>query len=402
MSLLLIACICLFISLSCSYAIDIDNATSDNQSTMVLDDDAGISQNMTMNQTPSKGTCSMSKISTDLVIRNHVGSKDGSDFSRYNDFRHKSFSKLNDSIEDSSLMDLETDNAMFDYNYNVDKEFALESSPNTMTISVEKVVNKDTFQNICYDIESLNGMASYDGMTSQADFCMCGDRHCDHEGIIHSNRIIDGDHINEDFEHFYNSIYIQLNVVCCEVAMFRDVKKGDDDENQCFNEVFIFNGAHDMNQSEDEDVLGGFNSLLDMGLDACLVDSVYWNFTKFGCMDFDIDMLHCNYLDINDVYLEYYIFTNPDIISIESLNIDLLKFNTTIFKNSFYHCPAFDLKNIIHFFVDSSDIFHNNYVQYISAYFLEKTIPHICGHFISLVPGCVFVGLKCLGGFIKC
>jgi hypothetical protein len=180
-----------------------------------------------------------------------------------------------------------------------------------------------------HDCPFCSGHHSNEG-TEKSEFCCCGEDDCSHHADESFENILGiNDCCDEDFAHscsFYSKIHT-VNHSCIKLLNKDEEIKSDS---------LILNGTVDSSQKDDANVSGGYFEPLDLCTN--LTDSAYGRFLELSDISLDIDSLHSQDLDIKDYNLEYYMFTNPDIIIERANAVILAKANPLTFNGSINHC----------------------------------------------------------------
>ena len=381
---LLIACICLFVSLSCIHAADIDDGIK-NQTTgdvNALDDGAveiNIEKNISsgntgemLGETPNQKTSDMSGISYYCLIMNnrhpinhnhltektHFGNKDKKSDYGFSDLRQdykicSNFEKIKHhpkTLDDSHKLCKKGIAGAHTHRMGFQKLIAL---------NIENVIKNDIFGQLRKDTpNSFKKVMHRDShLTKKSEPCCCRDckctHHCHHDVEVISNGkvILSGD-CGDDMTYSYNTAYKHINSTANEgiVFRFRDLDE-DEIENRNLINVTAFNCTQ--NQPGNEKEFAGFNAHSDLDLNgdfALICSNSFYDSKQSDC---SINDFYSQKLNIKDYNLEYYIFTNPDIIIMKA-NVNLAE-NHTLTSN---HCPNFDVKTAF-----NPTIFFNNDLQ---------------------------------------
>lgn len=337
--LLLILSICLFFSMSCIHATDTDSIMADNQSSVASDDVINILQNATVDETPNLDTCNMTKDPVDVVV-NHNHHHINKTYFTHNlsvyDFNIGSHHDYKIPHDNSDFKIKQNhDWIMFDYKiqkYTIESEFSPDCAKAMAKIGKIRT-NTDiaTHLHLNEDCSFCNG-GQLNKVTKESEFCCCGKENCHHHVINEciGNILGTGNHEDDNFACLCN-VYTQIKVINNVV-----VKSPNREEEENINDVLISEYIHILNQTGDVNVIRGFYWHSNIDLCDNLTNSAYGMFSQFSHIGLDIGSLLSQDLDIKDYNLEYYIFTNPDII-IERADITA-KANTLIFNSYINHC----------------------------------------------------------------
>ena len=155
---------------------------------------------------------------------------------------------------------------------------------------------------------SSERLASHDcGMTKQSDCLCCECDHCSHDVVICNDKVII-DKIEDDSTSCYREYYDQFNTTAGEWESTVSRSRNSKDQGTC--------------QHEYEGYIIPSNRNLEGEFTIDFEDQFYGDFTRLDCNGLNIDGGYPQ-ADIEDYNMEYYIFTNPDII-IEKANVNVL------------------------------------------------------------------------------
>ncbi|AMD17677.1 hypothetical protein TL18_06365 [Methanobrevibacter sp. YE315] len=391
---MLISCICLFLCTSCIYAADVDSESANNLSPAVSDDVIDILPNATLDENPNQDTCNM----TDSVIANHNSqyinktyfshNSSKHDFDRGSHHNHKI--QLNNSdfkINDNSKIKMDNDWTISDHKihkYDMGGGFTFDDSQamanNEKTLIGTNIVNVLCLNDTC----SFCNVSQCNKVTKKLDFCCCGkvNCHCHDSDDCVDNILGIGNHIDDDFECICD-FYTQANVINDAVVRFQN-------EEENITDVLIFNHTQNSNLRKGVNVTRGYSAHPNIDLCSALANSEYGMLSQCNCNGLDIDSLHSQDLDIKDYNLEYYMFTNPDIIIKRENTALLAKANILIFNNNInYFLKTFDVKTTIHWITLNNSfstdckipesltvrhIIEDNYASLNIATFLQRTV----------------------------
>ena len=358
---MLAAFICLFSTVSCIYGADIDDDIIDDFSASDIDDlaedrveiisssdDSEADIPPTYENSYDMSTNSIILIDDDSISNNKT---------HFNHYDGKSHSDkiINKSGHGSKKSSFDEHDLDFDENHNHKTpkyDVDVIKPHNTNVINADMIIpfKENAAHKFGHNIKPLNINADktihFKGntthasrhaschnceLTDESEFCWCNKGHHDCNHCLHS---IESNGVIMDYDNLANSFNAKINTSCIVV-----LSSGNDDEEE--NRNRYMNHAVDF-QNQDKTSNIGFNNDLS--------DSSYVNFTEFEYCDLNIDSLYTLDLDIKDYNLEYYLFTNPDIIIVNKANVENIhlfsKTNTFSFNN---HClKNFDMEFTIH------------------------------------------------------
>ena len=168
--------------------------------------------------------------------------------------------------------------------------------------------------------DSVNNLVQFDSKLNNEEFCCCKDNHCNdnpntqlqNNQKVSVDVIADGN-VNHDLTNFYNcSTQIKFSRIdLISLGLNKENPMNSKDQNS--------KSLLSLNQELDLINIGNnfknFSSELDMGAKDL---SINYSDCFFNCNGLEINLIS-DKLNDNDFNLEYYIFTNPDLI-IDSLN----------------------------------------------------------------------------------
>ena len=371
--ILLIVCICFFVSASCIYATDVDDDVACIQCTIEdgIDDNLESLPNIMEDENPNQDTSDGTGSSAADSNGNHSSQAKNKTHFSHGDKRLNRNVTLNanshskDPFANKHSVDK---HPIDDATRNAKSQHAREISDHRQYASYESQLSQETChqdaarsgsektiiktdavsQIYANNTDAFRKAAGHDsGLTQTSELCRCGDcqcghrcsHHCDEE--IHASRIPADALISNDLTYSYNYFYTQINTASEGLIRYREVDEEElmDEQTRRSANIPVFVYTHDAITSDD---LTNQSEPSHMDFDAELTDSLYGNVTQFDSIGLNIDGLYALDLDIKDYNLEYYMFSNPDII----ITADLQKANTLIFNTDFYHCPEnADAKN---------------------------------------------------------
>lgn len=370
--------------MSCIHAADTGSVGADNSSSVASDDVIDILQNVIVDDTPNQDTCHMAKNATDFVSVNHNSHYSNKtyfshdsivhDFDIGSHYNHKIQQNNSDfKIKDDSEIKIDNGGTIFDYKlhkYDVGCEFTLNVSRAVQNIGKFRI-NADIVNSLCLnDSCSLCNIDQLNKVTKESEFCCCGKEHCHHHDV---NECIDNilgtdNHADDDFECLCN-VYTQIRVINNVI-----VNSPNRNEEENISDVLISDHTRISNQTGDVNVIRGFYGHSSIDLCDNLTNSAYGMFSQFGYIGLDIGSLYSQDLDIKDYNLEYYMFTNPDII-IERADI-AAKANTLIFNSYINHfMKTFNNSfSTVYNILPVKGIIEDNYASLNIATFLQRTV----------------------------
>ena len=432
--LMLVVCMCIFVSASCIYAADIDDATANNQGAidinalngeeaggMVMSDvdsETDISQVMS-DETPNLDTYDMPTDSADLSnirvpdssnLTNHSSqSANKTHFSQYGEKSDLEIHEMDNETDDLSgvfgmlccfMSASETQNHNDDENQMHDSDeiphddfpllgnaihrkgiaaikenilFKLSQKPvrgDAKHIGIAKDRVHKLSGNIANSFEKP--IISDSKLTNDSEFS-CELNHRIHKLNISagSSKALVGDNA-DNLTYYYNNPCTQSNAASDIVFRFKgsDENEGGivNTRNRSFNNIPNFNYNQNANDGIDLIDLTEYKLPSIINSDGDLTGeypySFYGDLTQGDYNVLNIDSLYSE-LNIKDYNLEYYIFTNPDII-IKNANVPILniykspKTNTLTFnKNINYFLKRFDAKTFFSPTFDNSILNRN-------------------------------------------
>ena len=380
---LLIVCICFFVSVSCICAADGDDAMLASQSTM----DDGIDDNCNLpiaDLDNSQDSCSSDmQVSADdsIVFKNHTSPvKNESHFANgdkrptrnmsdkampqpknpHNPKKVMGFRGLaDDSIGAMSRPQPRhphDDRPLYNHEShagNAEREHTPHSvSPDAERPDVKRTeINTDIARHIYANTTKSFDMAqTHDTkVTMKSEVCMCHDGKCDsklnhhhhHSDCAVCREISPDSLISNDLTCSYSYFYTQINTASEDIIRSRNLDEEnelDDEKNRRFKSIQVHVYGHDINQPIGENGSSTPAEPSHMDLDNASADLFCGDASQFNCIGLDIDGLYALDLDIKDYNLEFYMFSNPDIIIKANIS-SLPKTNALIFNTDFYHCP---------------------------------------------------------------
>lgn len=362
---LLIACICLFFSVSCIHAADVDNGVN-NQSAVdinTLDDgNVAISDVSEVSADSFVVNASHPKFHNHLSDKSHFGNKDKKSLCgscvNSSDLRHphKSIKILCSNFEKSKL-NLETS---IDSNMiccSVGSIHTLGAgSQKLIALNVEKAINSDIIgQNTTSSFK--NAVLLDSQLTSKCEPCCCGECQCGndcnhYEKVLGNASVIAANGCGDDVTYSYTAGYNHIKSTANEEILLRFRNLDEDEiESRCnLINLTAFNCTQ--NHSEAEGEFTGFSAPSNMNTNgdfAIDYSNSLYDFAQFDC---NINDFYSQKLDIKDYNLEYYMFTNPDIIVTRE---NTLAKTYTLTSN---HCPNFDAKTAFNPTIFLNDLQH--------------------------------------------
>ena len=297
--LLLIVCICFLVSASCIYAADNDTVEADDVSTIVDEADS------------SPTLCMLGQTFQNTSYLKTADSVDhGSNSSGETNFEHK----------------LDSSNHQSDFNLN-------EKTHQNNPLSDYKIFNNNlNYSAIPHDLGIKDDNLRADSGLTQG---LNEDKYSDHDvinGNIHSSEGI------VKHNDFASSNYYANQIYTVSFPVILNSRNNPEDYETQRKEEYLRNiSSGDIIPDVTE-----FEEITDFNITGL-------NLTQFASVDLDLGDLYSQDLDIKDYNLEFYMFSNPDIIinkaDIILLDNNLQNLNTLLFKTNFNHCLTIDEGN---------------------------------------------------------
>ena len=401
--LILIVCMCIFVSASCIYASDIDDVATNNGGTVdvgSLADEGSGSITTDLDDYAGNSASDIDAISDDVqhykmsekdidgknAILHHKISHNPNDTGCK---RHHHHHENNTSAEEAKLDyelihknnpetiqideriiefgdglqggdrqinnvgekgDLPNSIDIKEYNPNNGCEKTIADNIETTWISGSAINNR-----IFLKFANLHKSMGIESKLVKKDFCCCKHGHCNHNSdtnIHNHDKIIIAKNINNHNElaFSYNHNVKMYNSKACIICLRgSNEEEIGDARNRNFKNVLTIKYNE---ESNDDKFVKDFNAVLNMNAGDLAI-----NFTDFDYDGLELS-LNCDELNIKDYNLEYYIFTNPYII-INSINVEKHCFNSIKAKQTiaptinYNHSPFTDC--ITHDNYDLSD-----------------------------------------------
>ena len=291
--LLLIVCICFFVSASCIYAADNDTVVADDEDINI--DEADASPTIQLEKTFQN-----SYLKTADSVNSESNSVDETYFE----------SELTCGLNEDKYSD-------YGVNGNIYSNEVLKEGDRHNPNGDDSYINGEFLTRI-HDV--LDGVESQRHELPDESF-----NHEESLTVYHSDGVESQRHELPDEYYIYGALKGIHN------------QDGDEYSSHDFGNVLLLDSSMIVNQVEE---ISDFN----------ISDLSYSDLTQFGCMDLDANDLYSQDLNIKDYNLEFYMFSNPDIIikkaNIISLDNNLQNLNTLFFKTNFNHCLNIDEGNI--------------------------------------------------------
>ena len=170
-------------------------------------------------------------------------------------------------------------------------------------------------------------------LTKESELCACSDAGSCHEDdcpLCGMDDSTDSFTVN-DASYSCSNFYTQINTAGASLVRFQE-----EDEEELIDERAL-KSTEKFISSPYADETAGNGEYSQTNLNICLTDSLYGDASQFAGIGLDIEGLYSPDLDIKDYNLEYYMFSNPDII-INANIYSLPKTNTSLFNTDFYRC----------------------------------------------------------------
>ena len=368
---LLIVCICFFVSASCIFAADNDDGLA-NDSNIVeesIDDQSVIISDAVINETADSDMSDNHSAANVHDSKNHGFNSTNKTVSLHHDKKSvdhviKKAKLSNDRQTFSKNSDLSGSEDARHHHKNLHGERLTSKRPDrndagshhrqhvctqqTAEPDVAKTeIKTDVISRLCANTtDSFTAAASHNHkMTEESEICWCGDSRCGHNSNHHShdevyNNSVSADSlINNDMTYSFSCFYSQINTASEGLIRSRNGEEEFMDEKNQNSILFSSDVAELENANHDGP------SHMDLNIN--LTDSFSSDLAQLESIGLDIESLYSTNLDIKDYNLEYYMFSNPDII-IKADIFNLPKTSTPTFNTDLHHCPEnADVKTIL-------------------------------------------------------